>query len=82
MNVVKMPIEGLLILTPTVYNDSRGYFFESWSENLLQKNNTELKLDDLCEECQKKDESVIHNLILTGFKICKSCRVSKTIFPI
>ena len=52
---------------------------------MIKKNNendTEFKLDDLCEECQKSDESVTHNLILTGFKICKSCRVSKTIFPI
>ena len=52
---------------------------------MIKKNielNTEIKLDDLCEECQKNDESVIHNLILNGFKICKSCRVSKTIFPI
>ena len=40
------------------------------------------KLDDVCVECKKKDESVTQNLILTGFKICKSCRVSKTIFPI
>ena len=39
-------------------------------------------LDELCEECKKIDESVISNLILTGFKICKSCRISKTIFPI
>ena len=39
-------------------------------------------LDDLCEECKKNDESVTQNLILTGFKICKSCKVSKTIFPI
>ena len=39
-------------------------------------------LDDICEECKKKHESVSHNLILIGFKICKSCRVSKTIFPI
>ena len=38
--------------------------------------------DELCEECKKSDVSVTHNLILTGFKICKSCRVSKTIFPI
>ena len=38
--------------------------------------------DNTCEECKKNDESVTHNLILTGFKICKSCRVSKTIFPI
>ena len=43
---------------------------------------TEESLDDLCEACKKSDESVTHNLILTGFKICKSCRVSNTIFPI
>ena len=35
-----------------------------------------------CEECKKKDESVQQNLILTGFKICKSCRTSKTVFPV
>jgi len=40
------------------------------------------ELDDTCDECKSKDESVSQNLILTGFKICKSCRVSKTIFPI
>ena len=39
-------------------------------------------LDDICDECKKKDESVTQNLILTGFKICKSCRISKIIFPI
>ena len=48
----------------------------------------DIKLEDLkdlngvCDECKEKDESVIHNFVLTGFKICKSCRVSKTIFPI
>ena len=40
------------------------------------------ELNDICDECKKVDESVTQNLILTGFKICKSCRVSKTIFPI
>ena len=39
-------------------------------------------LDDICDECRDKDESVSQNLILTGFKVCKSCRISKTIFPI
>ena len=39
-------------------------------------------LDNLCEECKKEDDSVSQNLILTGFKICKSCRTSKTVFPI
>ena len=40
------------------------------------------ELDNICDECKEKDESVSQNLILTGFKICKSCRISKTIFPI
>ena len=49
-------------------------------EDLKEKDLKEL--DNICDECKKKDESVTQNLILTGFKICKSCRVSKTIFPI
>ena len=40
------------------------------------------ELNNICDECKKEDESVSQNLILTGFKICKSCRISKTIFPI
>tara|TARA_B100001123_G_C15185099_1_gene976964 strand:+ start:747 stop:917 length:171 start_codon:yes stop_codon:yes gene_type:complete len=40
------------------------------------------ELDNQCEECRREDDSVSQNLILTGFKICKSCRTSKTIFPI
>ena len=39
-------------------------------------------LNDICEECKKEDETVSQNLILTGYKLCKSCRISKTIFPI
>ena len=39
-------------------------------------------LDNICDECKEEDESVSQNLILMGFKICKSCRTSKIIFPI
>ena len=46
------------------------------------KENKLKELDDICDECKNQHESVSQNLILTGFKICKSCRVSKTIFPI
>ena len=49
------------------------------SEETKEKNIKDL--NDICDECKKQDESVTQNLILTGFKICKSCRVSKTIFP-
>ena len=38
--------------------------------------------NNICDECKNEHESVTHNLILTGFKICDSCRVSKIIFPI
>ena len=51
----------------------------------FEDKNSEKYIDDLnniCEECCNEDESVSQNLILTGFKISKSCRVSKTIFPI
>ncbi len=32
MKVVKTPIEGLLIIEPRVFEDARGYFFESFSQ--------------------------------------------------
>ncbi|MEK9747060.1 MAG: hypothetical protein VW204_05270 [Pelagibacteraceae bacterium] len=46
-------------------------------------NEEDLKeFNNFCDECKSEDESVSQNLILTGFKLCKSCRLSKTIFPI
>ncbi len=39
-------------------------------------------LDDYCEECCRKDESVSQNLLMFVYKICASCRISKTIFPL
>ena len=47
----------------------------------LKKKNLK-EFNNICEECKKEDESVSQNLILTGFKICKSCRTSKTVFPL
>ena len=32
INVIKTDIEGLVIIEPKVFGDSRGYFFESWSQ--------------------------------------------------
>ena len=37
-------------------------------------------LDNICDECKEEDESVSQNLILMGFKICKSCRDFKNYF--
>ena len=51
-------------------------------DDKIDDNKEVLELDDFCEECKKEDESVSQNLILTGFKVCNSCKLSKTIFPI
>ena len=32
MNVIKTDIEGVYIVKPTIFEDSRGYFFESFSQ--------------------------------------------------
>ncbi len=53
---------------------------ESFNDKNNEQNNNDL--NNICDECKDKHESVSQNLILTGFKICKSCRVSKTIFPL
>ena len=49
---------------------------DKYSEEIVKE------LNNICEECKKVDESVSQNLILTSYKLCSSCRVSKTIFPI
>jgi len=37
MIVEKTYIEGLLIITPTIFKDDRGYFFESYNKSIFQK---------------------------------------------
>jgi len=54
------------------------------TDNLDDKYEEQLirELNNICDECKQEDESVSQNLILTSYKLCSSCRVSKTIFPI
>ena len=38
MEVIKTDIEGVVIIEPRIFKDSRGYFFESYSKrNLTRK---------------------------------------------
>lgn len=37
MEIIKTPIEGLLIIEPTVFKDDRGYFFESYNEQRFKE---------------------------------------------
>ena len=38
MNVIKTSIPGVLIIEPRVFKDSRGYFFESFSQREFDEN--------------------------------------------
>lgn len=59
MNAVKMSIDGLLIIHPNVFKDSRGYFFESWSKKLFHEINLDLKF-------VQDNESLSHKGVLRG----------------
>ena len=52
------------------------------TEDADKNKKIEKELDNICEECKKTDESVTENLMLTGYKLCKYCRISKTLFTI
>ncbi|MEN8226024.1 MAG: dTDP-4-dehydrorhamnose 3,5-epimerase [Bacteroidota bacterium] len=36
MNIIKTNLSGLLIIDPTVFGDDRGYFFESYNQQLFE----------------------------------------------
>lgn len=42
MEIIKTEIEGLLIIKPKIFEDDRGYFFESWSKEAFRKNGLEI----------------------------------------
>jgi len=43
MPFIKTNIPGLLVFEPEVFEDSRGYFYESYNENLFLKEGIEVK---------------------------------------
>ena len=38
MNFTHTPIEGVIVIEPTVFNDSRGFFYESYRKELFARN--------------------------------------------
>ena len=53
-----------------------NFYHRAW---VVKKN---IEIDYICEECKKEDLSVRHNLIVHSYKICSSCNLSKTLFPV
>lgn len=51
MNIIKTAIEGVVIIEPKVFNDERGYFFESYNQkdfNSLVKEITFVQDNESC----------------------------------
>lgn len=42
MNIIKTDIEGVLMIEPNLFRDSRGYFFESFCERELDEKVTQI----------------------------------------
>ena len=42
MEIIKTPIEGLLVIKPKIFGDDRGHFFESWSKESFAENGLNL----------------------------------------
>ena len=37
MKVINTPLDGLLVFAPEIYEDDRGYFFESWNKKIFKE---------------------------------------------
>ena len=61
MIVEKTHIEGLLIITPTVYEDDRGYFFESYNKHSFKKN-TGIDIDFVQDNESKSSYGTLRGL--------------------
>jgi len=60
MDILKTNISGVLIITPTIFDDDRGYFFESYNKVLFEKHGiTEEFLQD---NQSKSNKGVIRGL--------------------
>jgi hypothetical protein len=68
------------------FNDVRFLCNDCYQSKYLEENPSKVlnyvAVDNICEECKKEDKNVKSNLIMHGYKICNSCRTSKTLFPI
>lgn len=60
MKIIRTNIEGLLIIEPTIFEDSRGYFMESFSQKEFQK--IVGKIDFVQENESKSKYGVVRGL--------------------
>ena len=59
MEIIKTPINGLLVINPLVIRDNRGYFFESWNKNSFHTYGLDI-------EFLQDNQSLSHKGVLRG----------------
>jgi len=60
MKVTKTKFSGLVVIEPTVFEDERGFFFESWNQQLHHKN--ELQYNWIQDNRARSQYGVIRGL--------------------
>tara|TARA_B110000285_G_scaffold25273_1_gene24284 strand:+ start:1559 stop:2104 length:546 start_codon:yes stop_codon:yes gene_type:complete len=61
MKIERTHIEGLLVITPTIFKDDRGYFFESFNKKIFQ-NHTSALIDFVQDNQSKSEKNVLRGL--------------------
>ena len=68
------------------FSDIKYLCSDCYQSKYLEDNSNKVlnyvEVINICEDCKKEDVNVKSNLIMSGYKICNSCKTSKTIFPI
>ena len=59
MEVIKTPIEGLLVIKPRIFEDDRGHFFESWRNDSFKNIGLDLNF-------VQDNQSLSHKGVLRG----------------
>lgn len=61
MKVEKLPIEGLLLIEPTIFTDDRGYFYESFHQKKFVEN-TAQNIDFVQDNQSKSSKGTLRGL--------------------
>ena len=75
MNVIKTDLDGVVIIEPRIFNDDRGYFFESFSERDFFANVREVHF---VQDNESKSSSVSATIVFSSiiFKNLLSLKVN------
>ncbi len=77
MNIIKTPIEGLLVIEPQVFKDARGYFVETYNEQRYREAGIEARFVQDNQSCSSY--GVVRGLHFQRPPYCQSKLVCCTV---